>query len=277
MSIMNASHGTPDASIPDISGKNGHTSWVTLVTGAAAGIGKAITMRLLNQGHRVIAMDRDQAALDALAGHPGIIPVAFDLSDLAGTPPLLQQLIETHGPVRKLALNAGIWPGGPLIEMPIETFMANLHVNLVSPFLFLRTAAPAMRDAGGGAIVITASRNAFRSSTNNAGYDASKGGVVSLMRTAAGEFSDFNIRVNAVCPGVTATPGNADCEAADFKNAYCRQIPLNRYAEADEIAAAATFLLGDDASFITGQTLIADGGQIACQDNGRMIPAAESD
>mgnify|MGYP001395317346 CR=1 FL=1 len=100
MSIMNASHGTPDASIPDISGKNGHTSWVTLVTGAAAGIGKAITMRLLNQGHRVIAMDRDQAALDALAGHSGIIPVAFDLSDLAGTPPLLQlHLLQLFRPV----------------------------------------------------------------------------------------------------------------------------------------------------------------------------------
>ena len=92
--------------------------------------------------------------------------------------------------------------------------------------------------------------------------------MVSLMRTAAGEFSAFNIRVNAVCPGVTATPGNADCEAADFKNAYCRQIPLNRYAEADEIAAAATFLLGDDASFITGQTLAVDGGQtVQLQEN----------
>jgi meso-butanediol dehydrogenase/(S,S)-butanediol dehydrogenase/diacetyl reductase len=251
--------------------KTGSDKPLALVTGGAAGIGRAIVLRLLDTGHRVVALDRDAAALEAFSSTARVIPFPFDLSDLNGTPAALRSLIEQHGPVRKLALNAGVWPGAPLIEMPVETFLLNIHINLVSPFLFMQTLVGAMRDAGGGAIAITASRNAFRSSTNNAGYDASKGGVVSLMRTAAGEFAEFNIRVNAVCPGVTTTPGNADAEDPAFKQPYCQQIPMGRYGEADEIAAVVAFLLADESSFVTGQTIIADGGQIACQDNARFM------
>jgi len=249
---------------------------LALVTGGGAGIGRAVVTRLLDSGHQVLALDRDDHALNALPSHPALTTFPFDLTDLDTTAATLRELVAAHGPIRKLALNAGIWPGGPLIDMPLATFLANLNVNLVSPFLFLQTLAPVMRDAGGGAIVITASRNAFRSSTGNAGYDASKGGVVSLMRTAAGEFAGDNIRVNAVCPGVIRTPGNADAEDPAFKSAYRRNIPLDRYGEAEEIAAVAAFLLSDDASFVTGQTLIADGGQIACQDNARMPRADDT-
>jgi len=254
-----------------ISGKTENNASLALVTGSGAGIGKAIALRLLDSGHRVIALDRNTDATKDLSPRPSVIPFSFDLSDLEGTSAALHRLVEEHGPIRKLVLNAGVWPGGALIDMPLATFLVNIHVNLVSPFLFLQALAPAMGDAGGGAIVIIASRNAFRSSTHNAGYDASKGGAVSLMRTAAGEFAPYNIRVNAVCPGVTTTPGNADAEDPTFKLPYCQQIPMGRYGDADEIAAVTAFLLSNDASFLTGQAIIVDGGQIACQDNARTM------
>ena len=131
--------------------------------------------------------------------------------------------------------------------------------------------APVMAKAGGGAIVTVASRNAFRSSTNNAAYDASKAAVVGLTRTAAGEFACDNIRVNTVCPGVISTPGNIDAEELQFKAAYTKQIPMNRYGRPEEIASVVTFLLSDAASYLTGQAIIVDGGQIACQDNARYM------
>jgi NAD(P)-dependent dehydrogenase (short-subunit alcohol dehydrogenase family) len=128
-----------------------------------------------------------------------------------------------------------------------------------------------MAEAGGGGVVTVASRNAFRSSTNNAGYDASKAAVVALTRTAAGEFARNNIRVNTVCPGVISTPGNSSAEESLFKAAYTKQIPMDRYGEPEEIARVISFLLSEASSFLTGQAIIVDGGQIACQDNARYL------
>jgi NAD(P)-dependent dehydrogenase (short-subunit alcohol dehydrogenase family) len=249
---------------------------LALVTGGASGIGKATVQLLLSRGMRVIALDKSEPGLEQFrAEFPDakkLTTAPFDLSQWRNIPALCEGLLRDQGPVTRVVNNAGVWKGAPLIEMSDETWLLNLDVNLCAPFALIRALAPAMGKAGGGAIVNVASRNAFRSSVNISAYDASKAGLVALTRTAAGELARHNIRVNAVCPGVIATPGDAaTIQDKLFKAAYTKQIPMDRYGAPEEIASVIAFLLSDEASFITGQAIIVDGGQIACQDNQRFM------
>jgi len=243
---------------------------LALVTGAARGIGKATVQRLAADGMRVIALDCASPPTEPGSGDL-IIPCRCDLANTSALPALVDALVAEHGPITALVNNAGVWPGGSIVDLPDPVWQENLSVNLTAPFVLMRSLAPVMAGAGGGAIVNVASRNAFRSSTNNAAYDASKAALVALTRTAAGEFARLGIRVNAVCPGVIATPGDTSIEDGLFKAAYTKLIPMDRYGRAEEIASVISFFLSEDASFVTGQALIVDGGQIACQDNERFM------
>ena len=125
---------------------------------------------------------------------------------------------------------------------------------------------------GGASVVSMVSMSAFRSIPLVPGYGAAKAGLVALTRTAAGELARHHIRVNAVCPGVIATDVHGGLtDDPVFAAAYQRLIPMGRWGKPEEMASVVSFLLSDDASFITGQTIIADGGQIACQDNQRFM------
>ena len=251
---------------------------LALVTGAGGGIGAAIATRLVEDGMRVLALDRDERSLALLADRDETCAAAFDLADLKGTPGFLAELVREYGVPTRLALNAGVWPGAPIAEMSDEVWQINFAINVTSPFAFMRELAPQMARVGGGAIVCTASRNAYRSSVNNAAYDASKAALLGLMRTAAGEFAAAGIRVNAVSPGVVSTAATPEIEEPLFKAAYRKQIPMDRYGVPEDIAGVCAFLLSDDARFVTGQDVVVDGGQIACQDNGRFmqIPGLDS-
>ena len=244
-----------------------------LVTGAAGGIGAAIVRRLAAAGRHVLALDRSEELLAPLAREVGenVIPMACDLAapSLANW---VDGLVRSYGPITELVNNAGIWFEEPLLEQTDEHWANTFAVNVTASFLLIKHIAPAMITRGGGAIVNIASRNAFVSSVRNAAYDASKAALVALTRTAAGELAPHKIRVNAVCPGVIHTPPNQSLvDNRLFSAAYRKLIPLGRFGLPEEIASVVAFLLSDEAAFITGQTVVVDGGQMACQNNQRLM------
>ena len=245
---------------------------IVIITGANRGIGFELARTLSQNGATVIIGCRNkvlgQEAQNKIGGHCKYLHL--DLTKFQSIINFCEIVGSNYPRVDVLVNNAGVWPGGLLTELPDETWDLALDVNLTAPFVLMRALAPAMAEAGGGAIVNVASRNAFRSSVKLSAYDASKAGLVALTRTAAGELAGMNIRVNAVCPGVISTPGDTSIEEPKFKAAYSQLIPMDRYGRPDEIAGVISFLASKDASFMTGQALIVDGGQIACQDNGRF-------
>ncbi|HVR83554.1 MAG TPA: SDR family NAD(P)-dependent oxidoreductase, partial [Planctomycetota bacterium] len=160
-----------------------------------------------------------------------------------------------------LVANAGITSVQPFLDIDEGTWRRVLDVNLTGTFWCVQEAARLMSRSGGGAIVVTASTNAFWVEATLAAYNASKGGVVALVRTAALDLAPHRIRVNSVEPGVVRTPLAAFVtEDPAGARCYLKKIPLGRFAEPLDVARAILFLASDEASYITGQTLVLDGG-----------------
>ena len=223
------------------------TGKIAIVTGGTSGIGAATVEALRTAGAIVYVFDRH--------GDP-----AVDVTDAAS----LGAAFTRTPPPDIVVVNAGIAPGADLLNTSEEDWNRTIAVNLTGAFRTVKLAAARMKARGHGAIVLTASTNSYDGEANLTAYNASKAGILGILHTAAGELGPYGIRVNAVCPGLIRTPLTeslyADTAAA---KAYFREIPLGRGGEPREVANAIVFLASDNATFITGATLLVDGGQMA--------------
>jgi 3-oxoacyl-[acyl-carrier protein] reductase len=247
-----------------VSGRDGR---VVLVTGAASGIGRATGTRLLAEGAAVAFLDRDRERLaDAVPAGARAIAIVADVSREADIAAAVERTAAELGPLRGLVTAAGIFDQAerrPVAEVPLETFERTLAVNLTGTFLAVKHALPRLA-ANGGAIVTVASTAALRAHGFGAGYTASKGGVVALTRLVAAQYAERGVRANCVCPGLTETGMTAHVlRDLEYRARVERGIPLRRVARAEEIAAVVCHLLGDDATYVTGQVIAADGGTTA--------------
>jgi NAD(P)-dependent dehydrogenase (short-subunit alcohol dehydrogenase family) len=241
---------------------------VAVVTGAGSGIGRATARRFAAEGAHVVCADVDPVAGAKAAADVGGHFVEVDVTSESQVRGLFRTAVEEFGRLDIAFNNAGISPpeDDSILTTGLDAWRKVQEVNLTSVYLCCKFAIEEMRGnegKSGGSIINTASFVAVMgSATSQISYTASKGGVLALSRELGVQFAREGIRVNALCPGPVNTPLLKELFAKDPERAARRlvHVPLGRFAEPDEIAAAVTFLASDDASFITASTFLVDGG-----------------
>lgn len=239
------------------------------VTGASSGIGRGAAVRLAADGYRLVLLGRDDARLAEAAEEcgPNARHASFDVTDPAAVDAALPGLIEEHGAPSAVVHNAGQTVVGALDQLTAEEWQRQIDVNLTSVYTLNRHLWPAMLPGGGG-IVLVASTASFAAFPQDAAYVATKGAVLALTKAMALDGAPHGIRVNAVCPGFILTPNlqgffdsQADPEAAAAGAAAAA--PIGRMGDPGDVAGAISFLLSPDAAFVSGTSLLVDGGLMA--------------
>ncbi|MFJ9410254.1 SDR family NAD(P)-dependent oxidoreductase [Streptomyces sp. NPDC101393] len=237
-----------------------------LVTGGSSGIGRAIAEALGRAGAEVVLLARGAEALDAAAGElrsAGCTAdwIAADLGDREAVRRGAQEMVRRHGEPDILVSAAGVNPRPPMDDLTDDDWDRTLAVNLSAPFLLGQRFGPAMADRGWGRMIHIASQQAVRAFGNSGAYGVSKAGLAALTRSQAEAWSRHGVSVNALAPGFVRTPLNEAVFADPVRTeAMARRTMAGRNGELVDFAAAAVFLAGPGASYVTGQTVFVDGG-----------------
>lgn len=244
-----------------------------LITGGGTGIGAAIARRFVSEGAKVCIAGRRRQVLENLAASlpAGTVTIAAgDVAKEDDVERMVRATLEFAGGLDVLVNNAGTNAIMPLTEMGLEVWQRVLAVNLTGPFMLMKAAIPHMIKNGSGSIINVASLGGIRCLPGMPAYTASKAGLIRLTQQVALDYGPKGIRCNVVCPGAVRTDFNeGDLEAAGKKIgksvdevfvAWAADVPLRRVADPSELAGICSFLASDDASFITGSAMVADGG-----------------
>jgi 3-oxoacyl-[acyl-carrier protein] reductase len=231
---------------------------VAIVTGGSRGIGAATARRFLEEGARVVVWDREPAQGVVRPAGGGLRSAEVDVSRAEAVAAAVSQALEIEGRIDVLVNNAGVIHDGFAATLALEDWEEVLRVNLTGTFLPCQAVIPHFRERRAGRIINTSSTSAF-GNRGQANYAASKAGVIGLTRTLALELARDGITVNCVAPGTIATDMLAQVPPKVVEK-FLARIPLGRLGRPEEVAAVHAFLASDDGSFITGQTIICDGG-----------------
>ena len=238
---------------------------VAVVTGAAQGIGRAIADALAAEGARIVVADL-QGAGEAAASYPGGVGLTVDVADEAAVERMVDETLERCGGLDVLVNNAGLYASlamRPFTEIPLEEWRRVMDVNVASMFLTCRAAVPAMRERGGGTIVNISSGTPFRGVPFLLHYVTSKGAIVAFTRALAKEVGRDGIRVNCVAPGFTMSDGVKEHPEVieQLRDVSVAARTIQRDQDPEDVVGAVTYLAGPTSSFVTGQTIVIDGGQ----------------
>ena len=241
-----------------------------IITGAGGGIGRAGVLRFLEEGAKVAAVDIDDASLERTVSlgrelSEDVIGLQADLTDEGQVRAVVCEIAETFGGIRVLFHNAGLNHAAKLHETSLEDWKKVFAVNVTSMFLTCKYVLPMMMEQRNGVIINTASPGAVVGLRGISAYCASKGAVPALTRSIAIDYARYNIRANCLIPGVICTEMtekiiSAQPNPEEYREWYRAARPLGRFGEPMEIANAAVFLASDETAFMTGASLVVDGG-----------------
>ncbi len=245
---------------------------VAIVTGAASGIGLACARRYAAEGATVVGIDRqesgDWSSVAALAPNSRFHQV--DVTDGTALRAVAEATARDLGSIDILLTAAGVGDGGPVSMLDEETWDRVININLKGTFLSIKAVLDTMTVQRSGSIITIASVEGLNGTEGGSAYNASKGGVVLLSKNVAIDYGRMGIRCNAICPGFIETPmlNNVMGLMPEFKADVIRETKVGRLGKPEEIAGAAFFLASDDASYVTGHTLVVDGGYTAGHSHG---------
>lgn len=238
------------------------TNQIAVVTGGAKGIGRGIASVLHQQGAKVIILDKDQAAGQATAKNLGADFYSFNVTDSQGIAQTFQMIAEKYGRLDILCSNIGIYPQAKIADMSEAEWDLIQTVNLKGTFLVVKAAAKIMRHQGYGRIVLTSSiTGPITGYPGWAHYGSTKAGQLGFMRSAALEYAKAGITINAIQPGNVLTEG-LKTQGESYLNEMKKTVPTHTLGAPEDIGTAVAFLASKEAHYITGQTIVVDGGQI---------------